>query len=399
MKKPQTDLYSRLYYLTFSFVTIELARNYSLLAILHYAGFYIKMMAIVLSFLTFVMCIQRFKSNQLILIMSSFLMAAIVGYISDQANVLLLSYVIIIGAKGIPFRSIVKLHFFLVLFFCLANIVGSEMGMTVEENFSYSAMEREDVFGDIVERKNFGYLWATDFATHVFFLLLDYWILRNASFKFVEYVLYLFICVLLFVYCDARLAVICTLFILFSSLFILYKRKKKKPLGFILKYGIMLSIPVFALISLIATVRYDNSDIYWLGADLILSHRLEYSQDAMIKYGFPLFGQEVTFYGFGNAGAGANSYDYVDSSYLQYLIRWGVLMICILLLSYYKISKNALKRNDLSLSLAVVLAGISGIITQFLFNLGYCVLLIALFAFHDKHDNNGVSIKLHSVKV
>ena len=387
--KSQNDPYTLVYYVAFAFITIGQAFNYSLFVIFHQLSFFVKMMAATFSLMAFVMCLQRFKSRDFVWILLSFLLVAVVGYTSKNYQILYFSYVIILGAKGVPFRNIVKLHFVLMLIICISNIFGNEMGMVSEQNFSVQDMERENMFGETVERENFGYLWATDFATHVFFILLDYWILKDAKLSLSVIAIYSFVSFFLFYYCDARLVVFCILLILLSSLFIYYKRKRGKALGVVMKYCLKISIPTFAVLSLVITLSFDEFNLYWQATDLFLSGRLGLAQDAILEYGIPLFGQSVIFYGHGNAGYGATSYNYVDSSYIQYMIIWGSLLTCLLLFMYYQISRRALVRKDLTLSFAVALAGITGIITQFLFYFGYCIMLVAFLASHLEYNDKG----------
>lgn len=393
----QSDSYSLVYYLAFAFVTIGQAFSYSLFVLFQQTAFLVNLLATMFSLMILVMCLQRFKSSDFVWILLSILLVAVVGYMSENYKILFFSYVILLGAKGIPFRKIVKLHFVLMLIVCISNILGSEMGMVSEANFYVQDMERDNIFEETIERENFGYLWATDFAIHVFFILLDYWILKDARLSLIDIAFYLFVSSFLLYYCDARLAVFCIFLILLFTLFLYYKRKRGKALGVIMKYSLMLSIPSFAVLSLLVTLSYDESDIYWQGADLILSGRLSLAQDAIQEYGIPLFGQAVTFYGHGNAGFGATSYNYVDSSYIQYMIIWGSSLVCILLYLFFKISQKALNRKDLTLSLAVVLAGITGIITQFLFYFGYCILLVAFLATRAEYNDKGEIIEASQI--
>lgn len=395
--KSQSDSYSLVYYVAFALVTMGLAFNYSLFVIFHQLAFLVDMMAGMFCLMILVMCLERFANSDFVWILLSLLLVAVVGYMSKNYQILFFSYVIVLGAKGIPFRKLVKLHFVLMLIICISNILGSEMGMVSKENFFVQDMERENIFGETVERENFGYLWATDFATHVFFILLDYWILKDAKLSLIDIAFYLLVSFFLFHYCDARLVIFCILLVLLSTLFIYYKRKREKTLGVIMKYSLMFSIPSFAVLSLLATLLYDESDIFWEVTDLLLSGRLSLAQDAILEYGIPLFGQAVIFYGHGNAGVGASSYNYVDSSYIQYMIIWGFFLVCILLYLFFIISRNALKRKDLTLSLAVVLAGITGIITQFLFYFGYCIMLVAFLATHTEYNDKGEIIEASQI--
>lgn len=372
-------LYNLLYY-AFFIVTLLYGLNaYTLWPFFESLAFVSIVISVPLSFLVIILCLPKYKNIDFIIAIALLLIVLVVGLFSERLLYLWTSCVLIIGAKGIQFRKLVKLHFVLSLSFCLFNIIGYELGMTSTPNVLDP--ERENLFGEDVVRMDFGYGWATDFATHVFFILLDYWLLRRGYLRFIEYLLYLFICCFLTIFCDARLAVICIFLILCFSLYIKYY--KAKFIGRSFAKSLVWGIPVFALISIYATSKFDSSDLTWFAADILLSGRLNLGNEAIQEYGFPLLGQPIEMHGHLDAG-GAAVYSFVDCSYVQYYLRYGIVLMSIIVYFYYVIGKEALRRGDLCLLSALFIAGLSGVIAQFVFDLRFCILLIAMTSLHSQ---------------
>ena len=328
-------------------------------------------------------CMPKYKGKEFLLIILISIIVFFAGYNSDNLTILLLSYTIVIGAKDIKFRDIVKIHFIFGLFFCFFNIVGRELDLIPRPNL-IEGNEREGTFGNIVTREDFGYGFPTDFALHVFYILLDYWILKNRRLKGFEILVYLYSVYFVITYSDARLAAICILLIVLLSLSLpLFYRKT-----FINKYiaipFLIVCIPFFAVISIGATIMFDESNIYWIGADLLFSGRLHLGQNSMQEAGISMFGQTYTMYGMGSLGIG-DEYNYIDCSYLQSLVFWGIVLTVILVLIFVKICKSASSRMDYVLLFAIFIAGISGVVAQFFYFLAYCPLIIAIVAQHEDY--------------
>lgn len=346
--------------------------------------FLLRYVAIFFSLIAFVLSIQKYKKADSIYIFLSLFLVLIVGYMSEDLVTLWLSYVVIIGARDVSFKHIVKVHLFSMSFFCLTNMLAYEMGWTDNASFNIE-QERESVFGDVVERKRYGYLAGTDYANHVIFILIDYWLLKEGRFNILEYFVYAFFGYFIFVNCDARLATVCIFSILCFSPIANFLRMQKDSFCLLIRWLLVLSIPLFAVGSLYTTFAYDEANIDWVLLDTFLSGRLTLSQDALQKYGIPWFGQFFVLYGTGNEDI-SNSYDYVDSSYVQYYLRWGWILTSFIIYAFFKIGKQAMKRNDVSFLLSLFLAGMVGVFCQFLFHLGYCIMILALCASH--YDQN-----------
>ena len=313
-----------------------------------------------------------------VVILNSFLSGAYYG------DILWHFFVLVIGAKGVSFNRIVKIHLCVEICLCLANMVAFKLGL-IDKSLIFLADEREDMFGgDVITRLSFGYPAATDFATHVFYMLLDYWIIKNGKLNIFEGSIYIVVISFIVHYCDARQAAACIFLIVLCSIYIYYIRKRMKPTNKLLCSILLFSIPLFFFLSLVATLLYDNTDIYWIAADMVLSGRLNYGNEAILENGIHLLGQTVEMHGAGRAG-GMNEYNYVDCAYIQFLLRWGILMMAIILIVFYKIGKDAIRRNDIVLLFSLFVVGVSSIITQFLFHENYCIVALALLATHNNH--------------
>ena len=354
------DIRTSLFFVTFVFTVVYQIGDYSLWGFYSSLRWLFRYSALLFSMLLLLLSISKFNGKDIKMIFFALVLTVIVGQLSSSKTELLLLFALVLGAKDIPFKNIVK--------------------------------GESSIFEDFVARKDFGYLWATDYATHVFFILLDYWILRNGRLRIIEVIACLYIAYFVLINTDARFSFICILLILLLTLFLFLVRKYEVRFGKVAGYLLILSIPILAILSLYATMSYDPSNIYWFLANEISSSRLSLGNDAIIEYGLPLFGQTVVFYGWGNEDI-SHAYDYVDSSYVQYSIKWGIILMSIIIYAFYRIAKSAFRRNDLSLLFALVLAGIAGVITQFLFYFGYCILLLALFASHSEYDAKGKIIE------
>ena len=296
-----------------------------------------------------------------------------------EARLLWLLFVLIIGAKGIKFREIVKFHLIIETFLCFSNVAAYFLGF-INNSYIFAGDEREARLADeIITRLSFGYPAAGDFATHVLYLFLDYWILKRGIFRLRDYFLLSTILYILLYYSDARQASVCVFLLFLFSAIVRYYRKICSKISFFLIF----SIPLLFFITLTATLLYDDSDIIWILADFVLSGRLHLGQEAIQEYGIQLLGQRIQFVG-GGMTTLIDEYNYVDSGYIQFLLLWGTLIMSFFLLAFIVIGRKAYKREDYILLFSLLIAGISTVTTQFLFIPNYCILILSLTASYDR---------------
>ncbi len=186
---------------------------------------------------------------------------------------------------------------------------------------------------DIRPRHFLGFSWTTTGAILYFFILLEYIHLKKGRLKLAEY------CVLLGIDCwfyrmtDSRMtfflsAVILTFFLVFGS----YIEKGRISPGF---YKLFLAAPaVIGLFAVLLHTEYDSTNAVYARLNSLLSGRLRLGRQAVGDYGITLFGRPIEWIGFALGTAPDKAYNYVDCSYLQVMLEYGIVFLILIILLY-----------------------------------------------------------------
>ena len=132
--------------------------------------------------------------------------------------------------------------------------------------------------------------------------------------------------------------------------------------------------------SLWATAAYEPTNLTWIAIDLVLSGRLDFGQEALSNYGIPLLGQLYRLQG---GEIDANMYNFIDSSYLQLFIIYGLFYTFLILIAYCIFGYQSYLRRDYVILIALFVAGISGAIAQHFIQFFMNPLLLLLFTNND----------------
>ena len=273
-------------------------------------------------------------------------------------------FALIVGAKNIDFKSILNVYYKTGAILCITVVLFSYFGII--ENRAV-LVEGHGLLETSTIRYCMGYIWPTDFATHVFFILLAYWIAKDGRMTFLHYFTFSIIIYIVYRLSDSKLGCGCMILLLFFSCvlrlrqWLVLKFSNIDNYSFIKKILWMSYIPfLFAIMAYISS-SYDEADPNWIIVDVALSGRLHISQEALDKEGYTWFGQEYELIG---GEADENLYNYIDSSYLQALVIYGIVFSILLLLSYIFIVGQAYRRKDYTFLYAIIVVGISGAIAQ-----------------------------------
>ncbi len=141
--------------------------------------------------------------------------------------------------------------------------------------------------------------------------------------------------------------VLMTAFIVFI-LFETTNRKKWKLLSKLDRLYILYPF-LMAAISVAAVLLYDPSNRVWISVNDLISNRLILGKNAFTEYGLTLFGNEIEWIGYSIGRSTrdlAVGYNYVDSSYLQLGLNYGLLSLIAVLTLYSIGIKKAIKARD-----------------------------------------------------
>lgn len=292
--------------------------------------------------------------------------------------------VILIGARGVSFRKILKTYFIV-----SASVVGlafaaSMLGVIV--NLQYT-------LGSRGIRNSFGIIYPTDFAAHIFFLMVIFFYLRGARVKGWQYMICLVIAVLVYAFCNTRLDVSCM--ILAVVLYMGINRGKRsgrnikeryRPAGFIKKYA-MYSMPAAALFMSVLTLLFKAGGTFWQRLDEIMSNRLSLGQMGLKDYGIKLFGQQVYMMGNGGSTTLSSWYFFIDCSYLYILLKYGIIFLSIVLTVYVLCCRKY--QDDKRFLLMIALVSLNCMIAHHLVELAYCPFALAVFAKREFSSEKG----------
>ena len=123
----------------------------------------------------------------------------------------------------------------------------------------------------------------------------------------------------------------------------------------IYKAGVVLIVPVMSGIMIYLSLFY-NEQVQWMSnLNKIISGRLTLGYNAFETYGIRLLGQPIQWVG----GAreyikDSGKYNYVDSSYIQILINYGIIIFVLICLLFVALGWKAAKTNDIYLMLILV---------------------------------------------
>ncbi len=285
-----------------------------------------------------------------------------------------------LGAKGVPFKRILKTTLIVNVIFILFHIWGSSLGI-IPQNSDFELLDRFGAFDEGL-RQDFGYGWPSQFSLHVSSSVLIYWVLKQ-KLNIVEIFLIITIAFGLLYYTGGRTSVVCIFIIVFIELVYkisgydscCYKRGNN-----LLWFFVIICIPLYVILSFLITFFYDSSSEMWFLANVISTGRLELNQKVLFDEGVPLLGQFFEMYGSGNDMAFGDHYNYVDNSYLQFYILVGSICTTILIFAYTFLCYKVFKNREDKLAIAIALCGFISIFTQFFFILPYTPYILGLYS-------------------
>lgn len=338
--------------------------------------------------LQLIVAFPKYTNGQKLLIFLLFFVVVAVGFNTTHWGTVYSLYALIVGAKDIDYRKILKVFFKVGSILCISVVSLSLSGMIENRDI---LSEGHGLDTDVSIRYCMGYIWPTDFATHVFFILLSFWLLVKGRLSFFQSLAFLIIAYFVFSFSDAKLGSGCIILLIICSIYLKIKEKLSQRFEIfsksirLVKYLWVFYIPFLFFISIWTVVSYDEGSLVWFTLNMMLSGRFALGQEILEREGYTLFGQEYQLIG---GTSVENLYNYIDSSYLQSLIIYGVAFSVILVVSYMKLTSVACNNRNYPLLYAILVAGISGAIAQHFLQIFMNPLLIGLVASNIELNKN-----------
>ena len=341
----------RIYMVAFSVCLVFLGlRNTTLNLPLQFKGSMILLCAImgmvmVMQWLTHIRDIRRVAAAVLLMFAYGVILVAN-RHGFNRFNKLTILILVAAGAFGIHYRKLLKQWVY---------SIGAVLLITFSSAFIGAAENLVYYVGGIrlKMRGSMGVLYPTDAATWLFFFLMISW----AAFDTLPDTVMLLIAVisLLFTkgYCDSKCCLVCTFLFILVILYRIFEKniiEKKALLGPVKKIIDLLalfSVPIGALSIYILTVSYGKEKPLLYKIDKKLHYRLKYGWKGLKEYGIKLFGSDFEMTGNGGSYVSpGDNYTFLDSSYINILIFFGIITGIILLVMWIYVMGRAIGLNE-----------------------------------------------------
>jgi hypothetical protein len=264
---------------------------------------------------------------------------------SSGNKAMLIYWFFIVAARDVDLEKIVKASLF-VHFFCMVIITASSAFGIIENRIYIQVGNRM--------RESLGYQYATDCSNYYFSMILMYIYIKKESISW-ESIGALALCnILLFYLTDTRNAFMFgNLTLVVAGIWKVSKSLRKN--NFIYKASAITVIPLMSCIMIYLSFFYNEKERWMFKLNDIISGRLVLGYNAFKTYGLHLWGQTIQWVG-GTViyTEGLGTYNYVDSSYIQTLLNFGIIFFMLICLLFVVLGWKAAQIDDVYMILVLV---------------------------------------------
>lgn len=309
----------------------------------------------------------------------------VIVFIHTGDKKLLFLLVYIYSSKGVDLKKILKVYCYTIFICTLVTIVAALIGKI--PNLIY--------FRNGIKRSAYGSIYPTNFAAHIFYMILAYVALKNGKLNIFEKLVVPILAYIIMIKCDARLDGYLLYMLTIILIFVDFAINIVKRLGNTI-------IPVFMgmliSLSIIFSYNYNPNTKWGYLLNSIFNNRLSQGNLAFMRYPVELFGQKIPMQGLGDLSGmyrAYREYFYIDNSYMQILMISGVITFIIVISVYLYTLIDYTNKGYYFLVIAYVFFGISSIIDEQFLMISYNIFLLSLLAdkkkFMLKVDTEGKS--------
>lgn len=271
--------------------------------------------------------------------------------------------IMVVGLWGIPYQRILKVYCAFIGAALIATVVAGLTGAIPSLVYV-----REDI------RSSWGTAYPTDFSTIVLFVTMTVWVAWPNLPDWAMLGFGLVPVLLAHTVTLSRTSLICGA--LFEALvcchwlesWLLRRRKRLgKQLSRHVDRLLTLALPLSTAISYLLVFLYAKRPDALARVDEMLSGRLALELDAVRTYGLSPFGMKISFHGgLGGSVFPRDTYNFVDCSYLQYLLRYGWVTFLGACAGWVWMTRRALRGNNRRMAMVMAVIAIHSILEHHL---------------------------------
>lgn len=322
--------------------------------------------------------IDSFSMKELLFYTFAFLLMCLISLKTGDRQLITL-IALILGAKNVNFRYILATFFITINLLLILTYLSTLLDII--PNLQYSRIRD----GELKIRNAFGTAYPTVFAAYLQSLVIAFAYLMKPNRLFNHFFLFLLAIIAIYLaleFADARMSgysIVLFLFLYYICILFFKNIANRTTLIKLISLTYLAGFLVIFYLS----YYYEPSNSIFTDINKALSGRLGLGYKAFQEYSIPLLGQKVEFIGLGGAVQEmTEDYNYVDSSYLQFMLKYGVIFTVISIISFMYLTVNRLKLNDYRFIPVIILLSFNSMIEDRLLDISinvYWVLLIAYY--------------------
>ena len=292
-------------------------------------------------FLIFKYIIDKHSTESIIYSTLILVVAGLISYITSGWYVIMVLAILLVNMKNINIRKLIIIWIIEISILMLFIAISYKIGVIGETTISW---DRDTG----IERYTLGYNYTTFSSNYFFHLTIFYLYIKRNLIKYLELGVLALLNIYLYNFTNTKAAVIYS--VLAIILVILMKKFNfSKGVSYINKFSMFVGGFVAGLLTYL--YKYDSAII--LEINVILSGRLYYGYKGIEEYGITLFGQKITWITEVILDSELQ-YNYIDSSYLNIMFNYGIIMLLFVMLGYYVLGKRNIS-NDIYYSILILI--------------------------------------------
>lgn len=284
---------------------------------------------------------------------------SVLSFLSSSNITMVLYMVLFAAAYNLQGEQFLKVSICVQGFLLTLIVIGSQIGII--EDYIFTPESRL--------RHGLGFSWTTTSAILFLFIVFEYIAVRKEKIKYIEFVILEVISFVLYVLTDSRMAfALCSVYLVFNLLIKLFHYRFRITQFF--KKLFVLVPSALCVFAILIHYFYNPDNATWRKFNDLLSGRLRLGRQGIADYGISLFGTPIEWVGY-SADAVEGTYNYVDCSYLQILLEYGLLFLVMVIAIYTLIIHKAVKNENYLLLWSVIFVLVFSITEPRLMNLSF----------------------------
>ena len=277
---------------------------------------------------------------------------------------------LIAGANDIDYRKILKVYLIVEIPTTICTMIAGYTGVITD--LVYHRGEQV--------RMSFGFVYPTDFAAGIIFMVTAWGVLRQVRCTWIEIGLMIISVVLFEKYCDVRNSEIVMMILIICVVYLKIRNKLAAKKG--KEYTPSLLLKILCLVApyglagfMILVSRFYRPDIEWMAKlNTLCSTRLSVGKEVFDRYDIQIWGQDIPMRGNGGSTEVVADYFFIDSSYVNILMRLGLVAFILVMLIISIIMIKSLNHPYMLMAMAIVC--IHSVMEHHMFEVYYDVFLM-----------------------